>query len=88
MVRILTCCQLLSEVPGFLSCSSPGTGSFPANEDPTDYAKTVEEGKISPLLLLVLLAGLIIKLTQDRLTGEKQILFDTYGGPIDTGPKK
>lgn len=44
-VRILLCCQLLSEVLGFLSSSSPGTGSFPAKEDPADYTKTVEEGK-------------------------------------------
>ena len=39
-----------------------------------------------PPPLLVLLAGLIIKLTQDKLTEEKEI--HTYRCPIDKGTKE
>ena len=34
------------------------------------------------------MAGLIIKLTQDRLTEEKEILLRAHKGLIEMGPKK
>ena len=43
-------------------------------------------GKFS-LSFLVLLAGLIIKLTQDRLTEEKKLIC-MYRDLIDMGPKE
>ena len=46
-VRVLPCCQLLSEVLGFLSSSSPGNRQFSSKEDPADYTKTVEEVKFT-----------------------------------------
>ena len=46
-------------------------------------------GKFPPYPSWVLVAGLIIKLTQDRLTGEKETsLISGPGGPIEMGPKK
>lgn len=40
-----------------------------------------------PLPLLVLLGNLIIKLTLDRLTGEKKLIC-VYGSPIDIEPEE
>ena len=51
-----------------------------------DYCWVGENFLLYPSWVLV--AGLIIKLTQDRLTEEKELLLCAHKGLIEMGPKK
>ena len=87
MVRILTFCQVFfrgSRVS--LSATVPGASSTQAVS--SQLHQNCWGGENFPLALLVLLADLKIKLTQNRLTGGKKIQFCTCRGLIAIGPKK
>lgn len=69
-VRILTFCWLLTEVPGCLSYSSPGWAV--SSHWMSHCGHQLEGQKNFPFTLRGALAGLIIKLTQGRVTRENQ----------------
>lgn len=51
------------------------------------FINIMGERKFSPLLPWVLAAGLIIKLTEDTLTGERERNFSAHEGLTEVGPK-
>lgn len=74
MLRILTLCTLVSEVLGSLSCSSPEAAD---GQSPICIA-TYRGRKVVPSSLPGSLAGLTIKLIQDRLIENQAKFNDVY----------
>ena len=80
MVRILTFCQLPSEVPGSLNHRSSGASGLQRVEV-SMLGHHLQRKNTFPFFLRGSLAGLIITVVEDRLTGENKFNFIYSGAP-------